>query len=33
MATMAAKGDRGDAYDMVRSSQAWKDSTPRLKNF
>lgn len=31
MALMAAKGDRMDAYDMVRGQRAWKDTTPQVE--
>lgn len=33
MAIMAAKGDRGEAYDQVRAQKAWKDTTPQVEQF
>ncbi len=33
MAIMASKGDRGDAYDMVRAQKSWKDYTPQVEQF
>lgn len=33
MALMAAKGDRMDAFDMVRGQKSWKDSTPQVEKF